>query len=782
MPGPLHGLRVIDLTIDMAGPLAGMMLADAGAEVIKIEPPGGDPTSDRPGFVAWNRGKSRRTCDLDRVDDREALATLLDGADIVLVGTAPRALTYEQLVDRGLARSRGVWMIISPYLLTGTPWAGGEESAGLVFADMGHAWSQSSYDDVPVDCVYPLIPCLQGIWAAAVAVAAARSHRRDGRARTVAVGAAQAGVMVSPGAFSRAVDTPVVHPPGGPGGSLPNYRCYRGSDGEWLFLGAYTAAFIRRALGVLGLERLLDDPRMDGDPSSVRLPGNFSWIVDEFDRRFATQPRSRWLELLEAADVPVAPALATADWLQHPQVLALGLREERTDDAGRHIVMPGPPIRFSATPAELGGPASGRAPGLGAEPLSWSVTPPGARLAAAEVTAEGTPPPSFLADVRVVDLGTIIAGPYAATLLAELGAEVIKVERPPHGDEFRTATGGQGRGGFTSYNRNQLGMAVDLRAAPGRVAFDALLDETDVVVDNFRPGVLERLGMDWTTLAANRPGLVSVSISAFGGVGPLGTRPGFDPVVQALSGIMRTQGGADPADSPAFLTVPINDVLAAALGTFGVCAALHHRDTTGRGQQIDVPLVASSCLLQIEQLIEIDGERTLTGGNRDFCGPTPLNRLYQAKDGWLRLDGHWPSDVTKMQAAGLLSAAGAGRDESLIGDQSLVAAELAETIGRHAVGEVVERANAAGVPAGPARTLAEVGHDERLRRDGVTSDGDDETRLMEPGRWYEIPGRPARPAGPAPTYGQHTTRLLRRLDFDDALIAELFRFGAVAGE
>jgi hypothetical protein len=144
MPGPLHGLRVIDLTIDMAGPLAGMMLADAGAEVIKIEPPGGDPTSDRPGFVAWNRGKSRRTCDLDRVDDREALATLLDGADIVLVGTAPRALTYEQLVDRGLARSRGVWMIISPYLLTGTPWAGGEESAGLVFADMGHAWSQSS--------------------------------------------------------------------------------------------------------------------------------------------------------------------------------------------------------------------------------------------------------------------------------------------------------------------------------------------------------------------------------------------------------------------------------------------------------------------------------------------------------------------------------------------------------------------------------------------------------------------------------------------------------------
>jgi crotonobetainyl-CoA:carnitine CoA-transferase CaiB-like acyl-CoA transferase len=776
MAGPLHGLRALDLTIDMAGPLAGMMLADAGAEVIKVEPPGGDPTSHRPGFVAWNRGKARRICDLDRTDDREAFDGLLDGVDIVLVGTAPGAITYQQLEDRGLVRPRGVWMIVSPYLLSGTPWAGGEESAGLVFADMGHAWSQSSYDDVPVDCVYPLIPCLQGIGAAAGAGAAARSHRRDGRARTVAVGAAQAGVMVSPGAYSRAVDAPTVHPPGGPGGSLPNYRCYRCSDGEWLFLGAYTAAFIRRALGVLGLDRLLDDPRMDGDPSHVRRPANFSWIVEEFDRRFATQPRSRWVQLLEAADVPVAPALATADWLQHPQVVALGLREEVSDGAGRHIVMPGPPIRFAATPAVLGVPASGPAPALGTDPWSWSVTPPGQRLAADEVTAGGAPPASFLHDVRVVDLGTIIAGPYAATLLAELGAEVIKVERPPHGDEFRTATGGQGRGGFTSYNRNQLGMAVDLRAAPGRVAFDALLDETDVVVDNFRPGVLERLAMDWKTLAANRPGLVSVSISAFGGAGPLGSRPGFDPVVQALSGIMRTQGGADPADSPAFLTVPINDVLAAALGSFGVCAALLHRDTTGRGQQIDVPLVAASCLLQMEQLIEIDGERTLSGGDRDFCGPTPLNRLYQAVDGWLRLDGHWPSDVTRLQEAGLLSAHSAGRDESLVG------AELAETIGRRPAGEIIERANAAGVPAARARTLAEVGLDPRLRGEGVTADGEDDSRLMEPGGWYESPGRPARPAGPAPTYGQHTTRLLRRLDLDDALIADLFRLGAVAGE
>ena len=772
MPGPLHGLRVVDLTIGMAGPLAGMMLADAGADVVKVEPPGGDPTAARPGFVAWNRGKTRLTCDLDRLEDRRALDELLGPADVVLVGTSPSAISYDQLLSSGLGNSRATWVVICPYLLSGTPWAGGEESAGLVFADMGHAWSQSSYDDVPVDCVYPLVPCLQGIWAAAVAVAAARRVRSDGEARTAAVGGAHAGVMISPGAFYLGVDTPVGHRPGGPGGSIPNYRCYQCADGGWVFLGAYTTAFIRRALTVLGLEGLLDDPRMAGDPGNVRLAGNFAWIVDEFAARFSTRPRAEWVELLESADCPVAPALETAGWLQHPQVVALGLRTETTAADGRRIVMPGPPVRFSATPAAAGPPAAaGTEPLAGAAPWRGLDTSPAGERVSAPVDPPSTP---YLAGVQVVDLGTIIAGPYAATMLAELGAEVVKVERPPDGDEFRHASGGPGRGGFESYNRNQLGMAVDLRSGPGRQALDALLAQTDVVVDNFRPGVVERLGMDWATLSAAHPGLVSVSVSAFGGIGPLGLRPGFDPVVQALSGIMRTQGGEDPVDSPAFLTVPINDVIASSLATFGVCAALFHRDATGRGQRIDVPLVASSCLLQIEQIIEIDGRRFPAGGGRDFPGPTPLSRLYRAADGWVRLDGDWPADMTRVRAAGLVADPGAG-------DALAVSSELATVIGLLTAGEVVRRATAACLPAVVARTFKDVARDRRLREEGVVAAGADETRLMEPGRWYDVPGGATVAARTAPGFGEHTSHLLQRLGFDQDRIGALFASGSVAG-
>ena len=145
-------------------------------------------------------------------------------------------------------------------------------------------------------------------------------------------------------------------------------------------------------------------------------------------------------------------------------------------------------------------------------------------------------------------------------MLGELGAEVWKIERPPHGDEFRTAHGGRGGAGFSVYNRDQRSLLVDLASEPGAGVFADLVRVSDVVVDNYRVGVLGRLGIDHDRLAAVNPQVTSVSISAFGEAGALAERPGFDPVVQAMSGIMRGQGGTDEANSPVFLTVPINDV------------------------------------------------------------------------------------------------------------------------------------------------------------------------------------------------------------------------------
>ncbi|MGC1281302.1 MAG: CoA transferase, partial [Streptosporangiaceae bacterium] len=175
--------------------------------------------------------------------------------------------------------------------------------------------------------------------------------------------------------------------------------------------------------------------------------------------------------------------------------------------------------------------------------------------------------------MRVLDLGTIIAGPYVGALLGELGAEVLKIERPPGGDEYRTAHAGRGGVGFPGFNRGKRSLMLDL-ARGGRDVFLRLAHSADVVVDNYRTGVAARLGISHDQLAEVNPGITSVSVSAFGDAGRLRHRPGFDPVIQAMSGIMRTQAGPDEADSPVFLTVPVNDVIAAGLAALGACAAL----------------------------------------------------------------------------------------------------------------------------------------------------------------------------------------------------------------
>ena len=741
-PGALAGVQVLDLTCGLAGPVAGMLLADLGADVIKVQLPGDAPPSARPGLPMWDRGKRTAVLDPARPADLRALDQLVTAADIVLVGTCG-AVHHADLLARGLSPGQpAFWVVMPPYLLGETPWAGGAESAGLLFAWLGHAWSQSSYDDVPVDCVYPLALYMQAIWAATVSVALVAGRREGRRPAPLAVaGGAHGGQLVSPGSFAVGRDEPHVHRPNGPGGALPNYRCYRCSDGRWLFLGAFTMAFIERGLNAVGARWVLEDPRVGRDPAKVRLPENLVWITEELDQVFAKRPQTEWLDLLEAADVPAAAAAAPGAWLDHEQIRAAGLRHQVRDDAGQDIVMPGPLIGLSHTPVTIRGAAPTSPPGITDLDAAWTPRP---GAAAGSPRAAQLP----LAGLRVLDLGTIIAGPYTATLLGELGADVIKVERPPLGDEFRIAHGGRGGAGFSVYNREQRSLLLDLTSDQGRDTFRELVAAADVVVDNYRAGVLERLGIGHAQLLAVNKRITSVSISAFGETGPFGHRPGFDPVIQAMSGIMRAQGGPDEADSPVFLTVPINDVLAAALAALGACAALFARSRLGSGQRVSVTLCAASCLLQSADLVRpaaVTSASTAappaTGG-RDFAGPGPLDRLYRAADGWVRLAGTPPDDATGFARAGLT-----------------MLTELP-------VAEVVRRAAVAGIPAVRARQAHEMTADEQLIRHGlltVIDTGESGVARVGPGRWLEMPGLATAAPGEAPEPGEHGQAIVREL-------------------
>jgi crotonobetainyl-CoA:carnitine CoA-transferase CaiB-like acyl-CoA transferase len=746
----LDGVRVIDLTEGLAGPVAGMLLGDLGADVVKVGPPGGGQA--RPGRWVWDRNKRWAGFDPGRDEDAEALDRLVAGADVVLAGIGSW---------RGRAPGSAIWVVMPPYLLGETPWTPERESAGLVHAWLGHAWSQASYEDVPVDSVFPLALYMQGIWAATVATALVAGQRRGRRTgRLAVVGGAHGGLLVWPGGFEVRRDEPHVPRPGGPGGALPNYRCYRCADGAWLFFGAFTAAFIDRGLRAVGAGEVLADPRVGGDPARVRDAENIGWLTARLATLFRQRPRAEWVKLLESADVPVAAVGETGAWLDHEQIRALGLRAELGG-----VVMPGVFVGLSETPAALRSAAPERPEAIADVARDWAARPTAGVAAAEDAVAEdaaaedehaGGPAAPPLDGLRVLDLGTVIAGPYVGALLGELGAEVLKVERPPIGDEYRTAHAGRGGVGFPAFNRGKRSLMLDL-ARGGRDVFLRLARSADVVVDNYRPGVAARLGISHDRLAEVNPGITSVSVSAFGDAGPLRHRPGFDPVIQAMSGIMRSQAGPDEADSPVFLTVPVNDVIAAGLATLGACAALAARARTGRGQQVSVTLCAASCLVQSEHLVRAPGRPPLPGGGRDFPGPGPLDRFYRAADGWVRLTG-------------------AGKPEGDLVGLTRVVAGLPVT-------EVLRRAAGADVPAVRARQAPELVGDQQLIQHGLLTviepDESGAAVVAGPGHGLEMPGLARSPLGPAPRPGEHNRAVLLEAGLDPGEVERLERSGVV---
>ncbi len=352
------------------------------------------------------------------------------------------------------------------------------------------------------------------------------------------------------------------------------------------------------------------------------------------------RPRDEWLAALGAAGCPAGPLLLRDDWLDHPQLAAIGMR---LDDDG--VVMPGHPIHVEPVPT----PAASEADRTSAAP-------------------GGRGP---LDGVRVLDLGAIIAGPFAASLLAELGADVIKVE-PLTGDSFRGP-------GFAAYNKGQRGVALDLQRPEGRRALLDLAATADVVVDNYRPGVLGRLGLRHADLSVVNPSIITLTVTGFGEGGPLGQEPGFDPVLQAMSGMMRAQGGDG---DPVFFTVPVNDVTAAASGALTVVLALLHRQRTGSGARTWTSLAAMSTLLQAAELVRYDGRPPAPVGGTDHRGPADDDCYHQVGDGWVRVIGASPDPAWSTMS----------RDE------------------------VVEALRAKGVPAAGARSMRELAADPGVAR------------------------------------------------------------------
>ncbi|HZZ90902.1 MAG TPA: CoA transferase [Caulobacteraceae bacterium] len=592
-------IRVLDCTQGLAGPLASMLLGDFGAQVLKVEPPEGDRARKDPGYLTWNRNKKRLTLDLARSEERERLAPLLAAADIAVFDHSPRDLEALRL-DAGslIARHpRLIHLWTPPYGTTGR-WSELPAHHEMLMGLSGASFRQGAYSDQPVWHVAQIVHHAQGIMAASAAGAALIQRGADGGGRAVTVSGLHAMAETA---------CPVSHAglPAGyrghPLGGSPSYRLYQCGDGQWLFLAALLSHFFHRAVMALGLMGA-----MNGD------------IGAAIQALLRTQPRDHWLAVFREADVPAGGVEHREDFLASELIRANDLVAELEQPELGPVRMVGVPARLSDTP----GAVRHLIEDATAADLAAFAQP---RPEPAELTRRSGAP---LEGVRVLDLGTLIAGTYAATILANFGADVVKVESQD-GDPFRFAMA------FINYNRGKRGLGLDLKSDAGRALFHDLALGADVVLDNFRLGVRERLGVDYAALARLNPRLVSCSINTYGTRGPDARLPGFDPLLQARSGQMWAQGGDE--GEPVFHAIAVNDVATAAMGAFTIIAALHARLRTGRGQDTETSLAAQSALYQSGDLTWYAGRPPMAKGGRDCVGFGALDRFYRCADGWLTL-------------------------------------------------------------------------------------------------------------------------------------------------
>jgi crotonobetainyl-CoA:carnitine CoA-transferase CaiB-like acyl-CoA transferase len=739
--------------------MAAMLLADFGAEVLTLEPPGGSPDRERPGFALWNRGKASVTLDPESADGRRDMLSLLHRADVCVATPGGSAEWAGDGAGIGAVAMAGnprlVYLDVTPYLDT-TPWAGGAESSSLLAAATGSALRQSSGDGGPVDPVYPHLLYIQAIWAACCAVAALIERANSGLGQIVTVGGVHGAMAASPLQMVVRPGEPDPDTAVGPGGHSPTYTRYRCADGRWLFLAALTPKFQAIALRVLGFSDLLERGAAAGFDAVVG-PAHRAEVRPRFEAEFATRTCAEWQAAFAAAGCPVAPLAEREGWLDHPQVQAIRMAVAVDDPDRGMLTMPGNPIVLGKTPAMPPGPAP-RLRAVGSGLPSWPLAAPerAATARAAMAPAEGRPAGGNgpLAGLRVLDAGVVLAGPYAGTLLAELGADVVKVEIPD-GDSFR-------RNGFP-YIRGQRGLALDLQSQQGRGIFRRLARSCDIVIENYRPGVAERLGITYEELRLVKPDIITLSISAFGDSGPMQADAGFDTVLQAMSGIMTAQGGTA---EPVMLTLAVNDTAAAILTALAACIAVLHRQRGGGGQRGSVSLAAASVLMQCEELIRMDGRLPPVAGGADFRGPGPADRFYRAADGWIRVQATTNAAATAL--AELADCADGEKD-----------GERTAALATFFAGLPAERAcallAAAGIPATTARRSSDLPGDPQLARWQVqqlmSSGGGPE--LFAAGRMAAFARTQRTGCLIPPGVGEHSWHVLRESGLDDQAIAAL---------
>jgi len=392
-----------------------------------------------------------------------------------------------------------------------------------------------------------------------------------------------------------------------------------------------------------------------------------------------------------------------------------------------------------------------------------------------------------LTGLKVVEMGALIAGPFCTKVLAEFGADVVKLEPPGHGDALRRWR--YMKDGTSVWwhvqSRNKRSVAVDLRAAEGQAIARALAERADIVVENFRPGTLEAWGLGYEALAQINPGLVMVRISGYGQTGPYSQRPGFGVVGEAVGGLRYVTG--TPDRPPSRTGISIGDTLSGMYGVIGAMMALAHRQQSGLGQVVDVALYESVFSVMESLLPEFDAfgaVRERTGSILPGIAPTSA---YRCNDGtYVLIAGNGDSIFKRLCLAmgrdDLASDASLAHNDGRAARQAWLDEQIEAWTLRHSPDEVLAALERADVPGSKIYSIRDIVTDAHYEaRDMIrqirTSDGG---TLKVPGIVPKLSRTPGAIAGGGPRLGEHTLQVLAELGYDDARIAALRERNVIA--
>ncbi|WP_251880154.1 CoA transferase [Achromobacter sp. Marseille-Q4954] len=389
-----------------------------------------------------------------------------------------------------------------------------------------------------------------------------------------------------------------------------------------------------------------------------------------------------------------------------------------------------------------------------------------------------------LARFRVLDLSRVRAGPTCVRILADFGADVIRIE-PPAGIDPNEAMFAADRtgGDFQNLNRNKRSMTLNLKKPEGLAVFKQLVATADVVVENWRPDVKTRLGVDYDALRAINPRIILASISGFGQDGPYADRPGFDQIIQGMGGLMSVTGFAGGGPLRAGLAVA--DCGTGIYAAVGILLALLEREHSGTGQWVHSSLLHTQIALMDFQAARYlnDGDTPVQAGN-DHPTSSPMG-LFEASDGAFNLgasgEGNWRRLCECLDAPQWLEDPRYATEKLRVANRAALNASLAQRFRQQGVAHWVGLLNRAGVPAGPVYSIPQVFEDEQVRHLGVAQRVADET-----GHEYRVISQPvaltrtpAQIARPAPGWGEHTREMLAELGYATGDVERLYEEGVV---